>query len=77
MREASMTTNDQIVVDPEVMDGVPTIKGTRIPVYVVLEMLEEGLSFEDILREYPSLTREKIKAAIHYAAECSASPGAA
>jgi len=63
-----MTTNDQIVVDPEVMDGVPTIKGTRIPVYVVLEMLEEGLSFEDILREYPSLTMEKIKAAIHYAA---------
>ncbi len=54
-----MTTNDQIVVDPEVMDGVPTIKGTRIPVYVVLEMLEEGLSFEDILREYPSLWSNK------------------
>lgn len=70
-----MDNNASVSANPEVMDGVPVISGTRIPVYIVLEMLEEGQSFDDILRDYPSLSEEKIKAAIHFAAECSASPG--
>lgn len=71
-----MEVNNSIVVDPAIMDGVPTIKGTRIPVYIILEMLEEGTSFDEITAEYPSLTKEQIKAAIHYAVECTASSGA-
>ena len=58
-----------VVVDPEIMDGLPTLRGTRVPVYVILELIEEGHSFEDILLEYPFLTRDQIRAAVHYAAE--------
>ncbi|MBI4548021.1 MAG: DUF433 domain-containing protein [Ignavibacteriae bacterium] len=61
--------NEFVVVDPEIMDGLPTLKGTRIPVYLILEMIEDGNSLEDVRKEYPFLTREQIRAAIHYAAE--------
>ncbi len=57
--------SEHIVSDPEIMDGLPILKGTRIPVYIVLEMLEEGFSFDDILKEYPFLTKDQIRAAIH------------
>ncbi len=60
-----------IEISPEVMDGLPCIKGTRIPVYLVLEMLQEGLNLESILQQYPNLSRDKIKAAIHFAALAS------
>ncbi len=58
-----------IVSDPQIMDGLPTIRGTRIPVYVVLEMVEAGLSLEQILIEYPHLTRRQLQAAVHYACQ--------
>jgi len=57
-----------IEISPEVMDGLPCIRGTRIPVYIVLEMLQEGVTFEAMLQQYPNLSRDKIKAAIHFAA---------
>ena len=63
------SNNELIVIDPEIMDGLPTLKGTRLPIYVILEMIEDGYSFEDIQKEYPFLTRDQIRAAIHYAAE--------
>ncbi len=50
------------------MGGKPVIKGTRIPVYFILELLSNGWSIDDILREYPYLSREDILAAIKYAA---------
>ncbi len=58
----------RIVVDPRVMGGKPVIKGTRIPVYFILELLSNGWSVDDILREYPHLSREDVLAAIRYAA---------
>ncbi len=59
---------EYISVDPEICHGKPCFKGTRIMVYLVLEMLEEGAPIQEILEAYPSLTPEHIKAALHYAA---------
>lgn len=64
-----MEWRDHISVDPNVMHGVACIVGTRIPVLVVLDNLAAGRSPEDLLREYPSLTREASAAALAYAAE--------
>ncbi len=61
--------NDYIVVDSEICHGKPTFKGTRIMVWQVLEMLEGGLTENEILKDYPSLTKDHIKAALHYAAD--------
>ncbi len=59
---------ERISVDPKICGGKPCIKGTRIPVTMVLELLEDGLSFEEILREYyPTLTAADIRACIEYA----------
>ena len=58
-----------ISVDPEVMHGATCIAGTRIPVSVVLDNLAAGMSHDDLLAEYPSLSRESIAAALAYAAE--------
>jgi len=56
----------RIVVDPRIMGGKPVIRGTRIPIY--FELLSNGWSIDDILKEYPHLSREDILAAIRYAA---------
>jgi len=59
---------ERIIVDPEIMHGKPVIKGTRIPVYVVLNLLAGGMSEEEVLKEYPDLTRDDIRACPEYAA---------
>ena len=64
-----MNWDDYITVDPKVCHGNACIKGTRIMVSVVLDNLAAGLSVEEILSSYPSLTRESVLAAISYAAE--------
>jgi uncharacterized protein (DUF433 family) len=56
-----------IDIHPEVMGGLPCIKGTRLPVYIILELLQEEYTFEAIIKEYPGLSRDKIKAALHFA----------
>jgi uncharacterized protein (DUF433 family) len=56
----------EIAMDPEVMDGLPVFRGTRIPVYVILEFLEAGHTPADILREYPTLNESQVRAAIHF-----------
>ncbi len=61
-----MTTEERVTVDPEVMAGKPVIKGTRIPVYVILEMLGEGKTMAEIIEVYPDLEEEDVKAAINY-----------
>ncbi len=58
-----------IVVDPEICHGQACIKGTRVMVSVVLDNLAAGLSVEEVLRSYPTLTREAVQAALEYAAE--------
>ena len=60
---------DHIVLDPKVMLGKPVIRGTRIPVELIVRMAGQGISDQEILREYPRLTSEDIRAAVMYAAE--------
>jgi uncharacterized protein (DUF433 family) len=57
----------RIVVDPEIMVGKPVVRGTRIPVELVLQKLASNLDIEGLLIDYPRLTREDIKACIEYA----------
>lgn len=58
-----------IVSDPKIMVGKPVIKGTRITVEHILEELANGLTIEQILAEYPRLTRQDVQAALRFAAE--------
>jgi len=64
-----MTWQALISIDPQVCHGRACIRGTRIPVSVILDNLAAGLGDEDILASYPSLTVEAIRAATAYAAE--------
>lgn len=59
---------ERITVDPKTCHGKPCIKGTRIMVSIILDYLKAGESHEEILRQYPSLTHEDIRAALSYAA---------
>ncbi len=61
---------DRIVIDHEVLAGKPVIKGTRIPVYLIIELLGNGLTEKEVLRQYPTLKKEDIKAALLYASKC-------
>ncbi|MEM3503516.1 MAG: DUF433 domain-containing protein, partial [Nitrososphaeria archaeon] len=61
-----------IVIDTEICHGKPTFKGTRIMVWQVSEMLKIGYSFEDIVKEFPSLTVDHVKAALDFAAKKAA-----
>lgn len=59
---------ERIVVNPKIHFGKPCITGTRITVQDVLELLNEGLSFDEIIQDYyPDLTAEDIQACIQYA----------
>ncbi len=55
--------------DPKIMMGKPVIKGTRVPVELILEKLATGESFEQVIESHPRLTHESIRAAIAFAAE--------
>jgi uncharacterized protein (DUF433 family) len=61
--------NNLIISDPQVMLGKPVIAGTRITVELILEKLAAGESIEQILEAHPKLTRQKIQAALRFAAE--------
>ena len=58
----------RITTDPEQMGGVPCIRGLRIPVATVVEMLAESMSEDEVLRAYPDLEPEDIREALRYAA---------
>jgi uncharacterized protein (DUF433 family) len=64
-----MKWQDYIVVDPAICHGRATIKGTRVMISVILDNFAAGLSVDEILKSYPSLTKEAIQAALAYAAE--------
>lgn len=68
-----METDDdllkRIVIDPKIMTGKPVIKGTRIPVELILKLLAQRLKEQEILEDYPVLTQEDIQAALIYAAK--------
>jgi uncharacterized protein (DUF433 family) len=58
---------DRIIVDPEILAGKPVIRGTRIAVELVLELLAAGQPEHEILSNYPGLTREDVLACLSYA----------
>ena len=59
----------RITVDPEIMVGKPVIRGTRIPVELIVRMIAQDISIDVFLEEYPRLEREDVKAALTYAAD--------
>jgi len=60
---------DRIVVDPNILVGKPVIKGTRIPVYLIIELIAGCMTIKDVLKEYPELREEDVKAALLYASK--------
>jgi uncharacterized protein (DUF433 family) len=60
---------DRIEINPDVMLGKPVIRGTRLPVELLLTKLAEGASFDDLLDAYPRLTVDDIRACLAYAAD--------
>ena len=60
---------ERIVVDPRVMAGKPIIRGTRVPVELIVRMLSQGISESEILDEYPRLQLDDVRAALAYAAK--------
>ena len=60
---------ERIIIDPDICNGQPTIRGTRITARTVLEFLAAGDSIEDVLEEYPALKREDVLACIGLSSE--------
>jgi uncharacterized protein (DUF433 family) len=64
-----MDWRERIVVDPKILVGKPVIKGTRISVEFVVDLLARGWTVEQVLKEYNHLAREDIQACLAYASE--------
>jgi uncharacterized protein (DUF433 family) len=64
--------SERIVIDPDICNSRPVVRGTRIAAQTVLEFLAAGDSAEDILAEYPALTREDVQACLNYASRLMA-----
>ena len=62
---------ERISSDPDILHGKPCVRGTRIPVYLIVSLIAEGETVENIIKDYPSLTPEDIRAALRYAAKLS------
>lgn len=58
----------RITIDPNILHGQAFIRGTRIPVHQVVRMLANGDTVEELLQDYPNLTRDDVMAALEYAA---------
>lgn len=65
--ERPIDFSERVVVDPRILVGKPVIKGTRIPVSMILNLVAHGFTFDQIIEDYPVLTVEDIRAAILYA----------
>jgi uncharacterized protein (DUF433 family) len=64
-----MSWQDRIVLDPAILTGKPTIKGTRIAVEFVVDLMARGWSVDDILREYDHLSADDVQACLAYASD--------
>jgi len=64
-----MAWQDHIVINPEILVGKPVVKGTRIAVELIVDLLAAGWTYEQILNNYPGLTQESIRACLAYASE--------
>ena len=61
--------NDRIIIDPKILTGKPVVRGTRISVEFVVDLLAAGWSHAQILASYPHLSEEDIRACLAYASE--------
>jgi uncharacterized protein (DUF433 family) len=66
--EEHFTMLNRISIDPRICHGKPCIKGTRVPVFVILDALASGMTYEEISEDYPPIASDDIKAALYYAA---------
>ncbi len=72
---SAVLQHERIMVDPNILGGEPHVRGTRIPLAVILDGLGEGLTPVELIEHYPRLTLEDIRAASEYAAAMVLSPG--
>lgn len=68
-RDIILSMSELITQDPEILGGKPIIKGTRMSVESILELLASGMSTEEILKDYPILKKKHIQAAADYASK--------
>jgi len=62
-----MSWQERIVINPEILAGKPIIKGTRLAVNFIVDLLAQGWTEAEILENYPGITVEDIRACLHYA----------
>ena len=58
-----------VTIDPEIHHGEPCIKGTRVPIAILIGSIADGMTIEEVTQEYPQITREAVQAALAYAAD--------
>lgn len=64
-----MDWKEHIIIDPKILVGKPVVKGTRLAVEFIIDLLAQGWTEVDILQNYPGITREDIQACLSYASE--------
>ena len=64
-----MNWQERIIIDPEILVGKPVVKGSRLAVEFIIDLLAKGWSEDEILRNYPGLSQEDIRACLSYASE--------
>jgi uncharacterized protein (DUF433 family) len=64
-----MTWQDRVTIDPKVLTGKPVIKGTRLAVEFIVDLLAQGWTDQEIIDNYPGVTRDDIRACLQYASE--------
>ena len=64
-----MNWQERIIIDPEILVGKPVVKGSRLAVEFIIDLLAQGWSVDEILRNYPGLTLDDIRACLSYASE--------
>jgi uncharacterized protein (DUF433 family) len=69
VKEAVMNWQERIIVDPRILVGKPVIKGTRLAVEFIVDLLAQGWNEKQIFRNYPGLIREDITACLKYTAK--------
>jgi uncharacterized protein (DUF433 family) len=72
---SAVTQHERIASDPNILSGDPYVRGTRIPIAVILDGLAEGLTPQDLMKDFPRLTLADIRATLEYMAAEALSPG--
>ena len=67
-RDAAEKVSNKIVINRKIYGGAPCVANTRVPVYAILEMIEEGCSHKQILKAFPSIGKEGLEAALRFSA---------